>query len=212
MATVQTATDQRVVLHNIDWETYLRLLESHSDSSAPRFTYDRGELEIMSPLPKHERYARAFEAIADALATERGMELDTSYRSTTFRREDLQQGFEADACLYVQNAPRVRGKDRIDLSIDPPPDVVVEIDITHPSVSKLPIFASFGVPEVWRYDDESFRICVLEGGRYISRPDSLTLPVVTASEVTRLLEECKLLDWASWLRLVREWARGLPSP
>lgn len=119
MATaVRNPAESRVVLHNIPWEMFEQILEIHANTSSPRFTYDRRELEIMSPLPKHEQYKHMIEVLPDLLALESNMVLDTQFGSTAFRREDLEQGVEPDACFYVRNAPNVRGKACLDLSTD----------------------------------------------------------------------------------------------
>src|SRR5581483_8773664 len=101
MVTVQRPQERRLVLYNIGWDTYERLLRDHANASAPRFAYDRGTLEIMSPLPEHERLNRAIQLLVPVIAEEIGVELD-SLGSTTFNREDLQRGFEPDSCFYVQ--------------------------------------------------------------------------------------------------------------
>jgi Uma2 family endonuclease len=153
MATAKTPSEQRVVLHNIGWATYERLLADNENNSTPRFAYDRGELEIMSPSPEHEKFDRRIAQLVLAVAEELGIEAE-DLGSATFRREDLESGFEPDSCFYIQNEEGVRGKDRIDPAVDPPPDLVIEIDIISPSFNKLPIYTQRGVPEVWRYDGE----------------------------------------------------------
>ncbi len=208
MATAQVVQEQRIVLSHVRWETYECLLADHENSSVPRFTYDRGALEIMSPLPKHERYNRLIELLLSTSAVELGLEV-YSLGSTTFRRADLDRGFEADSCFYIQNEAVVRGKDRIDGRADPPPDLVVEIEITHPSIPKLPIYAQFSVPEVWRYDGELLEILVLEGPEYIASTYSRAVPAITAQAVTGLLAEGDGLGNSAWLRRVRAWARDL---
>src|SRR5437867_152246 len=145
MVTVYRPAEQRVVLHNVTWDTYERLLAEHAGRSAPRLTYDRGELEVMSPLPEHERLNRAIQLLVPLVAAEIGVKV-YSLGSTTFRREDAQRGFEPDSCFYVQNLAAARGKRALDLAVDPPPDLMVEIDITSPSLPKLPIYAAFRVP------------------------------------------------------------------
>ena len=102
METVKTPAEQRVVLHNIGWNTYELLLADHENNSAPRFTYDRGELEIMSPNPEHERINRTIDLFVEVVAEELGLDTE-NLGSTTFRREDLKRGFEPDTCFYVQN-------------------------------------------------------------------------------------------------------------
>ncbi len=208
MATAQVVQEQRIVLCHVSWETYERLLADHENSSVPRFTYDRGALEIMSPLPRHERYKRAIESMMDAVAIELMVEV-YGLGSTTFRRADLDRGFEADSCFYIQNEASVRGKDRIEPRTDPPPDLVVEIEITHPSIPKLPIYAQFGVLEVWRYDGERLEILVLEGSEYVARTHSRAIPAITAQAVADLLAEGDGLGNSAWLRRVRAWARDL---
>jgi Uma2 family endonuclease len=128
--------------------------------------------------------------------------------STTFRREDLERGFEPDSCFYIQNEERVRGKDRIDLAVDPPPDLVIEIDITSPSFSKLPIYAQIGVPEVWRYDGERLKILVLEGSDYVETAESAVFPPVTSNVLTDFVEKSKTTRRMVWLEAVRGWARS----
>lgn len=206
METVKSRAEQRVLLRNISWETYERLLEERGDNSAPRFTYDRGELEIMSPSPEHEALNRSIALLVEFLAAELGIDV-YDLGSTTFRREDLERGFEPDSCFYIENEERVRGKTRIDLSVDPPPDLVIEIDITSPSFSKLPIYAQIGVPEVWRYDGERLKILVLEGSDYMETPESAVFPPVTSSVLSDFVEKSKTTRRTVWLEAVRGWAR-----
>jgi Uma2 family endonuclease len=207
METVKTPAEQRVVLHNIGWNTYERLLADHENYSAPRFTYDRGELEIMSPSPEHEAYNRSIALLVEFLAAELGIDV-YNLGSTTFRREDLERGFEPDSCFYIENEERVRGKARIDLAVDPPPDLVIEIDITSPSFSKLPIYAQIGVPEVWRYDGERLKILVLEGSEYAETAESTVVPPVTSNVLSNFMEKSTTTKRTVWLEAVREWARN----
>lgn len=210
MAVMQSTQERRMVLYNVGWDTYERLLRDHADASAPRFTYDRGTLEIMSPLPEHERLNRAIQLLLPVVAEEAGIEL-YSLGSTTFNREDLQRGFEPDSCFYIQNALRVQGKDRIDLHTDPAPDLVVEIDITHPSIDKLPIYARIGVPEAWRYDGERMEMLALDGDRYVALPRSRALPSLTPEGLAALLPASKGLGDIAWIRQARAWVRALPG-
>ena len=212
VVTTQSPPEQRTILRHVSWETYQRLLQDFENSSAPRLTYDRGTLEIMTPLPEHEEYGRLFEFVLAAVEEATGTKV-YSFGSTTFSREDLQKGFEADACFYVQNGSRVRGKDRLDLQVDPPPDLVIEIDISHPSLRKLPIYAQIGVPEVWRYVAGAMEILLLDGERYVQVPSSRALPIVTAQALTKLVRASRGLSQAERLRLAREClgAQGTPG-
>ena len=199
--------DNRIVLHNISWGTYERLLEELADCSAPRLTYDRGELEIMSPTPELEKVNRAIDKLVSFVAFE--MEVEVSeLGSTTFRLEDLERGFEPDSCFYVQNEPLIRGKDRLDLTVDPPPDLVIEIDITTSSINKRKIFAQFGVPEVWRYDGRHLEIFKLVSGAYVNAEASSVLPFFTATVLTDFVAESRTLSRLEWMKSVRDWARA----
>lgn len=210
MATVLSPPGQRVTLYKVSWETYERLLADLQDSSAPRMTYDRGTLEIMSPSSEHERYNRTAAQIVEELAVEMNIDLD-SLGSTTFRREDIDRGFEPDSCFYIQNASAVHGKKRIDLTVDPPPDLVIEIDITSPSLDKFPIFAKVGVPEVWRFDGSRLAIYGLGGGGYQERDMSIAFSAVTAADLTAFIKESETIARPEWVRKVRDWARALKN-
>jgi Uma2 family endonuclease len=207
MATVLSPPEQRVTLYNVSWETYERLLADLQDSSAPRMTYDRGTLEIMSPSSEHERYNRTAAQIVEELAVEMNIDFD-NLGSTTFRREDIDRGFEPDSCFYIQNASAVRGKKRIDLTVDPPPDLVIEIDITSPSLDKFPIFAQVGVPEVWRFDGNRLAIYGLGGGGYQEQDASIAFPAVTTTDLTAFIKESETIARPEWVRKVRDWARA----
>ena len=202
------APEQRVVLTGVSWATYERLLHDLKDSSSPRLTFDRGVLEVMSPSAEHEESNRTIALLVEVLAEEFGIDV-RSLGSTTFRREDLEQGFEPDSCFYVQNEARMRGKREIDLTVDPPPDLIVEVDITSPSLQKLPLYARVGVPEVWRYDGERMTIYRPAGDDYEIAEVSGVLPGVAARDLTRFLGESATQRRTLWLKGVREWARSL---
>ncbi len=197
---------QRVILHGVSWETYERLLADFQDSHAAHFAYDQGALEIMVLSLKHETFNRMLATLVEIVAEE--MQGDViNAGSTTFRRADLSKGFEPDTCFYIQNVERVRGKDEIDLTVDPPPDLVIEIDITSPSLNKFPIFVAVGIPEVWRYDGKTVTIFTLENGEYRTQEASVVLPDLTSQVITRFLEDSQAMKRSAWVRSVREWAR-----
>jgi Uma2 family endonuclease len=206
MATVAIPADQRVVLRNVGWETYERLLADHASSSAPRFTYDRGLLEIVSPSTEHEEDNRTLAMLVEVVAEE--MDVDVrNVGSMTFRREDLQRGFEPGSSFYIGNAERVSGKVQIDPAVDPPPDLVIEIDVTHPSLDKLPIYAQMGVPEVWRLAGERVVVLVRQAEEYLEARESVALPPLTDDVLTRFVAESRTLKRTAWLRAVRAWLR-----
>jgi Uma2 family endonuclease len=200
--------EQRVVLNHVSWETYEHLLVDNIDARSPRFTYNQGILEIMSPSAKHEDFAALLADIAALVAEERGVEFK-DLRSVTLRRPDLEQGVEADSSFYLQNVERIIGKEEIeiDLLVDPPPDLVIEVEITRPAISKLPIYAAFGVPEVWLTDGHEVRILRLVAGEYKRSEQSAVLPPLTESVLSDFREQSKSLKPIAWRKMVRNWAR-----
>lgn len=180
-----------LIIPDVPWAEYEELLAELGEGYAVRVTYDQGRLEIVSPSGKHEKWSQFVGAIARVLATEFGTHLE-SFGSTTFKHQALQQGAEPDTCFYVQHAGQVIGKDELDLAVDPPPDVVVEIDVSHSSKRKLTFYAKVGVPEVWRYDGQRAFMYQRSGTGYTEVPASLAFPAFTADTLTALLRQLKI--------------------
>ena len=208
MATVLSPTDQRVIITGVSWETYKRLLTDFGDSHAARMAFDQGTLEIMAPSFAHERPLQLLVQVVEAVAEVRDMDM-VSAGSTTFKREDLGRGFEPDASFYIQHAADVRGHVEIDLDRDPPPDLVIEIDITHPSLDKFPIYAAIGIPEVWRYAERRVSIYRHHASEYAVEDRSTVLPGVTSQRLTQWVTTGDEMPRPTWLRRVRAWAEGL---
>ncbi|MBX3014268.1 MAG: Uma2 family endonuclease [Caldilineaceae bacterium] len=205
--TWQSVAPQTIILNDVSWETYEQLLAEHTGSGT-HFAYDQGNLEIMVLSVQHETLKHILALLVDLIAGE--MEIDIyAAGSTIFRRRDSKLGFEPDACFYFQKEALVRGKDKIDLYIDPPPELVLEIDITSPTLNKFPIFAALGIAEVWRYDGERVRIWRLDAGSYHEQVESQLLPKVTSMILTEFLESGRQLKRTAWLRRVQTWVRQL---
>ena len=123
--------EQRIILRGVKWETYECLLDDLADRTVPRLVFDHGMLEIMSPTAEHEEYNRTLALLVEVAAEE--MDIDVRrLGSTTFKRRDLLKGFEPDSCFYIHSIEQISGKRRLDLTQDPPPDLVIEVDITSP--------------------------------------------------------------------------------
>ena len=205
--TTLTQAANRFLLKNISWQTYEALLKDLESQRGIRLTYDRGLLEIMTPLAPHERNSRLIGRLVEALTAELNIEI-CSLGSLTCKREDLARGLEPDECYYIQNEPVIRSLEQIDLNQDPPPDLAIEIDITSSSINRLALYASLGVPEVWRYDGSRLIIYQLEGGEYKVCDRSSTFPLITSSEIIRFLELRKSNGETALIRLFREWVRN----
>jgi Uma2 family endonuclease len=199
-------SEQRVILRGVSWATYESLLVDFAGRSSPRFAYDQGVLEIMPLSFPHENMNRLLQDLFSAVADEQELDF-VNAGSTTFKRADLAKGFEPDTCFYIANAERMRGKPEVDLTVDPPPDLVIEIDITSLSLNKFPIYAQIGVPEVWRYAGNQVTIFKLSTGEYFLQNESPALPGLTSEVISRFLEEGQTMTHLAWLRSIREWAR-----
>jgi Uma2 family endonuclease len=130
-----------------------------------------------------------------------------SLGSTTWSREDLQKGLEADECFYIQNEAQIRGKTEIDLTTDPPPDLVIEVDITSSSLDRLAIYAALGIPEVWRYDGKDLTIYRLWAGDYRRQGASQVLPLLQRDDILRFMQTSQTMGETSWVREFRQWVK-----
>ena len=207
MASAISSPEQLVILDSVTWDTYERLITEHGERCGTRFTYDEGVLQIMVVSSRHERPNRTLATLVEVLAEEWGVDI-ARLGSMTFKRKDLQKGFEPDSCFYIQHADAIHGKQQIDIAVDPPPDLSIEVDITSGSLNRFPIFAAVGIPEVWRFDGTRVAICRLESGGYVEAANSLAFPAVTGEILTLFLDESQKLKSTAWLRKVREWARS----
>jgi Uma2 family endonuclease len=197
--------EQIVQLSGISWQTYEALLAEIGDRQI-RVTYNRGNLKIMVPSPEHEVYKEVLGRFVETLAEELDVKIQP-LGSTTFKRPEL-SGVEPDKCFYIQNISAIKGKKRIDMNQDPPPDLVVEIDITSRSENSLQIYADLGVPEVWIYNGVRFRINRLENGEYVECDRSLAFPSVPVLEMVRFLEQAETMDYLELVKSFRNWVKN----
>ena len=200
---------QHLVLNDISWEFYERLLEEIGDRLV-RVTFDEGSIEIMSPLPKHEKWIFRIGRLVELLAADVGMTIE-GFGSTTFRRSDRQKGLEPDRCYYIQNAARVRDMDVFDPKVHPPPDLAIEMEVTRRSLPRQPIYAALGVPEIWRFDGNQFGVSLLgSDGTYMPSDTSLAFPFLPMKRFAEFVKRMGTEDQLKALREFREWIATLP--
>ncbi len=203
---------EMVVMEGIRWQTYEAILADLGDHPGVRLTYDRGRLQIMSPLPEHERYAVLLGQFVRVLAAAAKVPF-ACLRSTTFRREDLERGLEPDDCFYLTSLRRIMGRRDLDLTRDPPPDLAIEVDVTHSSINRLPIYAALGVPEVWRISGEQVVCLVLNVARaYEQRENSLAFPFLRVAETSSFLPQVFGTDEGTLVESFRTWLRSRVPP
>lgn len=183
----QTIAENRTSLSNVRWETFIELAEQRR-GSIPRMTFCEGVLELMSPLRQHENIGRLIGRMVETYTEVRGIEIH-SVASTTFKRKDLQRAFEADESYYIQHADLMRVKEHTDLTTDPPPDLVIEVEMTSSLIEKIDLFATMGVPELWRHDGESLWMYALVDNRYQLIESSLALSGLTSQKLNHFLDK-----------------------
>jgi Uma2 family endonuclease len=207
MSTAQAPPPQRLVLADVSWQTYGRFRRILEGRRSVRLTYDRGELEIMTITHEHESHGRFLGRMVIALTEELGLPIKEG-GSTTFRRKRKRRGLEPDNCFWITKEPLVRGKLKIDLRTDPPPDLAIEVDITHSSLDRMGIYAALGVSEVWHFDGQTLRFYHLGAGRrYAVVPSSRIFPHVTPADLAGFLPLRTQMDENAVIRQFRAWVR-----
>ncbi len=194
---------QQLLLQNISWEDFEEILEDLGENRSSRISYSNGVLEIMVPLPEHEKYKEIIGDIVKILLDE--LEIDfESLGSTIFKNKQMTQAVEPDACFYLKNYQAVIGKDRLDLSIDPPPDLAIEIDITNRT--QLDNYLLLKVPELWRYTRKGFQLNLLEGNRYIESQTSPNFPDIPIIElIDRYVKQAQTKGRSKAIRAFKKW-------
>lgn len=193
----------RVILHDVSWQEFEAILEELGDYRAARLAYSHGTFEMRMPLPKHEKAKVIIGDLVKILLEELEIDCET-FGSTTFKREDMAFGVEPDDSFYIQNHAQMIGKERIDLTIDPPPDLAIEVDVT--SKTQLDAYEALGVPELWRYEDGKLEINILRNGKYIESEISPTFPNFPIVEVIpRFVEQSRTLGRSPTLKAFRQW-------
>ncbi|MDJ0600169.1 MAG: Uma2 family endonuclease [Crocosphaera sp.] len=175
------------ILTGIRWETYQALVLDLAETPSKKLTYDQGILEIMTPLPEHEVNKRLLGRIVETTTDVLGLEI-CSFGSTTWSRENVKRGIEPDECYYITNETLIRGRLDINLAIDPPPDLAIEIDITSSCLDRLGIYAAIGIKEIWRFDGQELFIYCLKNGSYEQQEYSQVLPILSKSIMLNFLK------------------------
>jgi Uma2 family endonuclease len=175
--------DTVTILNHVDWDDFDSLVYELEGRRDVRLSYYRGKMMLMTSSAEHEQPAHALPYLIFVLAQECGMNY-LSCGSSTLRKSTVASGTEPDDCYYFHNFQAIAGKKWLDLDVDPPPDLVVEVDITSPSLNKFPIYAAFGVPELWRHDGERMFFYRLIDGDYEEIAQSDLFPFLTPEAVT----------------------------
>jgi Uma2 family endonuclease len=204
--------EQHFVLRGASWQTYERILEAVGDRRI-RVTYDRGVLEIMTVSLLHEWWKSRLGYVVRLLAYALQIVIE-SYGSATMRRRDRDRGLEPDECFYIQNAIPGGGPRDIDLTRDPAPDLVIEVDVSRSWLDRVAVYAGLGVPEVWSFDGQTFRVYHLHpDGTYQVANRSLSFPALPLAEFAQFLQQTAGLNDTALVDPLCEWVRNhVPPP
>ena len=195
---------KKIIFENTSWQEFETILDELGEHRNSRVAYNNGRLAIMTPLPEHEISKEVISDLLKALLEELDVEF-WPLGSTTFKKESLAKGIEPDNCFYIENEAAVRGKNRLDLTTDPPPDLAIEIDLT--SSSNLEIYAALKVPELWRFTLGKLEINVLQDdNKYVVSKYSPNFPNLSLTEkIPEYLERCKKEGRNKTMKAFRAW-------
>lgn len=194
----------RFVMRDVSWERYVSLRDDPTQYRV-KMTYFRGVLELMSPSGPHERINRILEKLVGIWCEVFELPL-LEFGSTTYRRENHAAGLEPDSCFYIQSAGLIGAKEDLDLTIDPPPDLAIEVDITSSSAGRLPVYAAIGVPEVWRTNGDWLRVYRLVSEQYEEVMESDALRGLPLPEFVEFLRRRGESNTPAYIREFRAWA------
>lgn len=216
MAKAPKPSEQRIVLEKISWQQFETILAEMGAERTTRFTFDRGRLEMMTPLDEHERCHKLIESLILVLVDEIQLPVE-GYKAPTLMRSDLRLAVEPETGYYIQHEANVHGKGAIDLAVDPPPDLILEVSLSAGTLNRLSIYAALGVPEVWRYvsqpGDDFFKgnlhIYGLDGDRYVESTTGFAFPFLPAGRILQFIDESDALGLMTALRSLREWSQSV---
>jgi Uma2 family endonuclease len=202
-----TAPGTCVVFHDVGWEEYERFLKDFDERRLPH-SYVNGELRVMSPSARHESPKKWIARLVEALTEELGMPC-RSIGSLTIKLGLEVKGAEPDEGYLLANASAIRGRREYDYRTDPPPDLLIEIDITSPSLNRLPVYAALGVPEVWIYDGEHLQVGLRrDDDTYAASETSRAFPGLPMKDFAAWIEQAYVTDETDWIRSFRQWVRA----
>ncbi len=194
---------QRVTLQNVDWPEFEAILEELGDHRGLRIAYFEGLLELRMPLPEYKRAKVVISHLLVTLLDELDQDWE-SLGSSTFKSKAMKAGIEPDDCFYIQNHALMIGKKRLDLTVDPPPELAIEIDLT--SKTQVSAYEALGVPEIWRYDQGRLQIYLRQAGKSVESLTSLAFPNIPIIEgISQFVAFSQIAGTRPALKAFRQW-------
>lgn len=202
--------DTVVIFHNATWDDYEELLAQVGEASGLRISFNDGILKVMTLSAEHEKYVCFIDRLISTLSLRLRINI-LFFGSATMKKRKKTKGNEPDASFYIQTAAIIGNRMQLDFTVDPPPDVVVEIDIHHDSRDNYPIYAALGVPEIWRYDGQEMAILCLQETDYTSTETSQALPMLTGQVLTEYLRRMQQDGEFNAILAFDEWLQAFPQ-
>jgi Uma2 family endonuclease len=197
---------QHYVVPHVSWEGYVHMLDGLGTRPGTRTAYDGSTLELMTTSRLHEIWKKRLGRFLEAITVEMGLPIEFG-GSMTFRREDLAKGLEPDQCYWIEHAADVVDREELDFTVDPPPDLCIEIEVSRTVVDRLGIYAALGVPEVWRFDGRAIEVLLLDEGAYAVSQESRQLNGFPIRELDQWLDSTEKLDENARFARFNEWLR-----
>ena len=203
--TLSFVSEHRILLQNVSWQLLETLGAELGETRSTRITYYKGQLEIMTPRWKHEVCHRLIDRCIQTILEE--LELDLWLGGATMlQRSHMSVAKEPDSCYYIQNEKVIRGKNELDLTRDPSPDLVLDVDITNSSnINQLILYADLDIPEVWRYGQLKLRYYQLKHGAYVECEKSPLFDFLSPKNVEEYLQNCETKGLTFAIRELRKW-------
>ena len=209
---IRLEPEQRILLTGIPWKTYAHLVRLYEDRPGPRMTYDRGDLELMSPSFRHESLADVLGHFVVVLTEEFGLPR-ASGGCVTMKLKVLKRGLEADRSFWIAHEAQVRGLEKLDLRIHPPPDLALEVEVTKSALPRMAIYAKLRVPEVWRLSRKRLRFQQLQAnGKFKDVTHSVAFPQITAADLMTFLDLARTTEANALVAQFRQWVRQRLGP
>ncbi len=199
------------IFHNVAWDEYEELLEQIGETRPGlRISYNDGTLKVVSVSTRHEKYACFLSSLVAHISLRLRINI-LFFGSMTMRKREKSKGTEPDNCFYVQPAATIGSRLDLDFTVDPPPDVVVEVDILHDSRDNHLIYAALGVPEIWRYNGWKATILHLQENDYVEAEASCALPMITPTILAAYLARMRQEGEFAAIIAFDEWLQSLPQ-
>ena len=203
--------ESRFVIRGISWSQYDQILEALGDHPV-RVTYHAGVIEFMSPGRTHERFSSILGRMVETITEELDIPLK-ALGQTTLRLRAADRGLEGDRTFYLANAGRLDDSNRLDLATTPPPDLVIEVEVTAGLLDKLAVYGGLGVAEIWHCRGGQVRVLLLQPDQtYVESARSRALPFLPLDLLNQQLREVDPTNDTRWARSFRAWVRAVVAP